>query len=188
MSHTLETIKSHPHLNPAFFPMLKRRVSAQDANRGMRDFPGHLVAVPKQVNRYLPHYGAKEAAKYAARSQQAEVFGTGLPDALRDWPKRIAAAMRQAIDGATGIAGFAETADETAVTNTGEFSVLDTVTWTSSNKAKTGQVVAVVPAGKLPIDVDVKVKDATSPRDHVSYVVSADGKSYWPRVALLTLA
>lgn len=67
----------------------------------------------------------------------------------------------------------------------GHYAPLDRVKWVSSNKAKEGTVVAVVPAGKLPRDVDVHVKDANKPRDHVSYVVVANKKSYWPRVSLL---
>lgn len=64
-------------------------------------------------------------------------------------------------------------------------SVLDRVTWTSSGKAKEGQIVAVVPAGKLPIDVDMKVKTDAGSRDHVSYVVQSGKTLYWPRVSLL---
>ena len=64
-----------------------------------------------------------------------------------------------------------------------------TVTWTSSNLEKTGEIVAVVPAGERPsTDLTPKVKDPGVPRDHESYVVKANGKHYWPRVSLLSIA
>lgn len=52
-----------------------------------------------------------------------------------------------------------------------------TVTWTSSNLEKTGEIVAVVPAGQHPsTDLTPKVKEPGAPRDHDSYVVKANGK------------
>lgn len=63
-----------------------------------------------------------------------------------------------------------------------------TVTWTSSNLEKTGEIVAVVPAGQHPsTDLTPKVKEPGAPRDHDSYVVKANGKHYWPRVSLLSI-
>ena len=63
-----------------------------------------------------------------------------------------------------------------------------TVTWTSSNMEKTGEIVAVVPPGEHPsTDLTPKVKDPGAPRDHDSYVVKANGKHYWPRVSLLSI-
>lgn len=64
-----------------------------------------------------------------------------------------------------------------------------TVTWTSSNLEKTGEIVAVVPAGQHPsTDLTPKVKEPGAPRDHDSYVVKANGKHYWQRVSLLSIA
>lgn len=72
-----------------------------------------------------------------------------------------------------------------------------TVEWSSSNQTKRGVVMSVVPAGKLPGDVNVKIKDAITPRDHESYIVrghpiaswrgekTGDNATYWPRVSLL---
>lgn len=63
-----------------------------------------------------------------------------------------------------------------------------TVTWTSSDLEKTGEIVAVVPAGQHPsTDLTPKVKKPGAPRDHDSYVVKANGKHYWPRVSLLSI-
>lgn len=63
-------------LNPLYDKKMNARQGAQAHNRaakafnlmarttGSNQFMG-LVSVPKQPNRYVPHYGAKEAAKYA---------------------------------------------------------------------------------------------------------------------------
>ncbi len=80
---------------------------------------------------------------------------------------------------------------------TARFKEGDPVEWTSSNVRKVGIVTHVIPAGVLPSDLGVKLKDATSPRDEESYVCKAykatsngDAASrgtayYWPRVSLL---
>jgi hypothetical protein len=76
------------------------------------------------------------------------------------------------------------------------------VEWVSSNTRKTGEVIAVVPPGKLPIDLGYKRLDNSGlPRDHETYIVEARGpkyvtfgptiqgagpkRIYWPRVSLL---
>ena len=73
------------------------------------------------------------------------------------------------------------------------------VRWTSSNTDKVGEIVAVVPAGKMPRDVGYpKIDHAGMHRDHDSFVVIArkpkfkNGEAvpgpkaaYWPRVSLL---
>lgn len=63
------------------------------------------------------------------------------------------------------------------------------VEWTSSNTTKCGTITHVLLPGQLPSDVGVKIKDATTPRDHFSYIVEAKVDSrkrqYWPRVSLL---
>jgi hypothetical protein len=59
----------HPHKNPAYEAQMQARREAQRRNRD--SLPAMKVAVPKQPNKYLPHYGAKEAAKYATRAQVA---------------------------------------------------------------------------------------------------------------------
>lgn len=74
----------------------------------------------------------------------------------------------------------------------------DTVTWRSQAagiwREKTGQVIAVVPAGSRPNDtfqalgMREHMKGAGWQRDHVSYVVRAGGRLYWPRVSALTPA
>lgn len=74
----LESVVAHPGLNPAYFGEMERRVSAQNHNRAAKQANedvramglGRLmpmVAVPKQPNRYVPHTGAKEAARHAGR-------------------------------------------------------------------------------------------------------------------------
>ena len=59
------------------------------------------------------------------------------------------------------------------------------VSWTSNGVQKVGEITHVVPAGKFPADVGAKIKDVGSYRDHESFVVQANGKTYWPRVSLL---
>ena len=59
------------------------------------------------------------------------------------------------------------------------------VSWTSNGVQKVGEITHVVPAAKTPSEVGAKVKDAGGPRDHESFVVQANGKTYWPRVSLL---
>lgn len=81
------------------------------------------------------------------------------------------------------------------------FKVGEQVTWTSQaqgyQKTKTGTVVAVVPAGKLPdrekFTALYKGPGVGGYRDHESYVVevaevgvrSKKTKAYWPRVSAL---
>jgi hypothetical protein len=70
------------------------------------------------------------------------------------------------------------------------FKINDPVRWTSSNKHKTGVIVGVVPAGKMPRDIGVSVGDTSLPRGHESYVVRGNAKGakpslYWPLVSLL---
>lgn len=69
----------------------------------------------------------------------------------------------------------------------------DSVAWISSNLKKTGRVVAVIPAGALPREVDPAYKklEAATPRNEESYVVlgsaARGGREalYWPRPSLL---
>lgn len=71
--HTPATLRSHAHLNPAYFPTLAERKHAQATNRQIAGLeaiygrPLRRVPVPKMVNRYLPHQGAKEASRYAGK-------------------------------------------------------------------------------------------------------------------------
>lgn len=86
---------------------------------------------------------------------------------------------------------------------TEQFAVGDRVTWTSGAggkaKAKTGEVVAVVPKDMVPRDLfqaysamraireaHLDSGFAISPRGHQSYLVSVPGRGkptlYWPRV------
>ena len=50
-------------LNPNYKHEMKKRRSVQSVNRDLP--PWRKLKVPPQPNKYLPHYGAKEAAKYA---------------------------------------------------------------------------------------------------------------------------
>lgn len=71
--HTVESLKAHPHLNPDYFPRLMQRKEAQAANRELSRLerihgkPLRRVSVPKQVNRYLPHQGAKESVRHLGK-------------------------------------------------------------------------------------------------------------------------
>ena len=68
MPHTDKTLRKHPGLNPKYFSGMKLRRKAQSHNRTVSVMCiGVRIAVPKQPNRYVPHYGAKEAAKYSTR-------------------------------------------------------------------------------------------------------------------------
>lgn len=53
--------------NPEYFDKMRARRDAQSTNRDA-PFGFGAVRVPKQPSLYVPHYGAKEAAKYAARA------------------------------------------------------------------------------------------------------------------------
>lgn len=67
------------------------------------------------------------------------------------------------------------------------FKVGDRVEWTSQaagvSKTKVGEVEMLIPAGKRP-----EMKDVGNIRDHLSYVVRANGRAYWPRVSALRFA
>ena len=79
-----------------------------------------------------------------------------------------------------------------------QYSIGHRVTWTSQaagiTKTKTGTVVAVVPTKGEPNDalaaagVRGRIKHPGYPRDHVTYVVRAGGRLYWPRVEYLAAA
>lgn len=82
---------------------------------------------------------------------------------------------------------------------TGSYGLGAEVSWTSSNTTKRGAITHVIPAGKLPSDLGVKIKDEGQPRDHESYIVRGwqidrtgnqvgRNTTYWPRVSLLKLA
>lgn len=66
-----------------------------------------------------------------------------------------------------------------------QFKLHQRVRWTSQAgghyKTKEGMIVFVVPSGIRP---DM-VREAGLPRNHESYVVSAEGQNYWPRVSAL---
>lgn len=165
-------------LNPLYDQQMNARQDAQAHNRaakafnlmarttGSDQFMGSVV-VPKQPNRYVPHYGAKGAAKYAGRGS----LGLNASRALREDP-----------------ATSKTVRDILSVADEGVAMIGQTVTWTSSNLKKTGEIVAVVPAGERPKnDFTPKVDVSGGHRDHISYVVRANGKHYWPRVSLLNL-
>lgn len=131
-----------------------------------------IKGVMTEVSRskYMPHYGKKEAAKYAGRAAAARALTIGnpayydpeTPMPQDDNPGVLSADHRERIG--------------------------QTVTWISSGKVKTGEIIAVVPSDHLPNDIlkdAPQVKDATSRRDHISYVVQVGKVRYWPRVSLL---
>ena len=55
----------HTGLNPAYRAGMEARREAQRHNRTMTFILFAKVPVPKQPNKYVPHYGVKELAKYA---------------------------------------------------------------------------------------------------------------------------
>lgn len=80
-----------------------------------------------------------------------------------------------------------------------KFEVGQKVKWISSNVRKTGEITAVVPAGKVPSEIGKpKAGGGGLPRDHESYVVHGQKQDnrgpygskaeYWPFVSLLELA
>lgn len=83
---------------------------------------------------------------------------------------------------------------------TKEFKVGDKVRWLSSNTYKVGEIVAVVPVGKTPQEVNYpKAGGGGIGRNHISYIVLGSKVStrsvrrdsreayYWPVVSLLTI-
>lgn len=77
------------------------------------------------------------------------------------------------------------------------FAVGDKVEWTSSNTRKVGEIVAVVPAGKIPSDVGFpKAGGGGIGRKQVSYIARGRKRTYrdepygsnavyWPMTSLL---
>ena len=69
MAVTGEALVKHPGLNPKYMEGVRARLDAQVHNRKARILGSMIgaIPVPKQPNKYVPHYGAKEAARYAGR-------------------------------------------------------------------------------------------------------------------------
>jgi hypothetical protein len=154
----------------------------------------------KGQSRYLPHQGERE--KTRRRRQIAERRERWLTKLARmdaplidaDYLEHFAAIVNPARNGmddrALGIFEDYEGCDSGIDTTPPAIDTHlgRTVTWTSSNKQKCGEVVGIVPAGSLPSEIGFAVGDTSRPRDHESYVVRADTKLYWPRVSLLNIA
>lgn len=189
MTLSKSTIFFHPHMNTEFASLMKWRIDAQSQNRAIAyqervmGVTLRRAPVPKQPSRYVPHTGAKEGRRYAG----VRTLGFNASRALRqraEAPGDTFDKMHQTI-GRIGdkLKDIAEQTEELR----NESSIGQIVTWTSSNLEKTGKIVAVVQPGDHPsADLKPKVKPGAA-RDHVSYVVKADGKHYWPRVSLLSV-
>lgn len=98
MPVTEKALKKHPGLNPQYARHMSDRMSAQAHNRAARErntamsaagikmgIP--LVPVPKQPNKYVPHYGAKEAARYAAKVVRHDRMGQSVRWTSSNTPK-----------------------------------------------------------------------------------------------------
>lgn len=158
-------------------PALGRRLFSRDS----RKIKGVMTEFSR--SKYMPHYGKKEAAKYAERARALNV-----PDLPADERRHLVTIgghlTLPGIELSTGQVltvplGTPSTPNDNPDMQAG-LRIGQTVTWTSNAKAKTGEIVEVVPSGEVP-----KVKDASSPRDHISYVVQVGKVRYWPRVSLL---
>lgn len=70
MAVTGNALVNHPGLNPEYMAGIRARLDAHLHNRKARILGSLIgpVPVPKQPNKYVPHYGAKEAARYAGRT------------------------------------------------------------------------------------------------------------------------
>ena len=179
---TKESVLGHPHLNPVFAGQMSDRLSAQSYNRS-RVGQVAPIRVPKQPNSYLPHIGTKEMARHEGKVSLGHNASRVLNDGMQPWQREVMQAARVISTGEEALSGIADAAMIDQHPMIGE-----TVTWTSSNLEKTGEIVAVVPAGQHPsTDLTPKVKEPGAPRDHDSYVVKANGKHYWPRVSLLSI-
>lgn len=56
-------LRNHPGLNPSYYSQMDaRRIALREKRMG------YPVYVPKQPNKYMPHIGAKQRAKGAARA------------------------------------------------------------------------------------------------------------------------
>lgn len=176
--HTTETLSKHPFVDPAFFARKAERADAQRTNRELALLertmkkPMRRVAVPKLGNRYLPHTGVKQYLKGRGISA-ANIKASGARLVMAD----PAADME--------LVHLAHKEVEALLADLPQFNIADEVRWTSSGKQKVGTVKAILRAGELPGDANCRVKDATSPRDHVSFVVAVGKTLYWPRVSLL---
>ena len=162
--------------------------------RNARNINGVMTQIG--VSKYMPHIGAKERARHAGRTTLGPNASRALRDGLTNRDIKILREINDRdlavldiemrMDRDVSLAGIDQQTEQRISRSD---MIGSTATWTSSNLQKTGEIVAVVPAGEHPsTDLTPKVKEPGAPRDHDSYVVKANGKHYWPRVSLLSIA
>ena len=187
LSRLIGMALSASNLRPDFRPR-NHEAGRYVFGRNARNINGVMTQIG--VSKYMPHIGAKERARHAGRTTLGPNASRALNDGLYPWQRDVFQALNatQQTEQRISHSDVAGTADE-ELAATEVAMIGQTVTWTSSNMEKTGEIVAVVPAGERPsTDLTPKVKDPGAPRDHVSYVVKAQGKHYWPRASLLSIA
>lgn len=69
----IKALSAHPGFNPAYLKGMERRQTVQHMNRDLPKWS--KLRTPKQPNKYVPHYGAKQAAKYATKATTAGRMG-----------------------------------------------------------------------------------------------------------------
>jgi hypothetical protein len=186
----------------------KRKVSLSEAKKGVKKFgatgglagkhgTNHMLTnqMPTETKpvtvegiiESLNKYGATGGLTGSAEGLVGE--RTSESTISRDEAEKMKRTHAVIIGTGVDAAGAAATESSLADTGTtGVFKVGDAVEWTSSNKTKFGKIEQIIPAAMLPADFGFRLKDATTPRDHESYIVRTGPTAkevYWPRVSLL---
>lgn len=197
-----KALKKHPGANPHRGQLGKRGQFMGIVTRGFRARHGQPLLTlvgPHDASRWLPHQGAQEIARRKRQAERAvnkavvrAAFKISLSDEYGHIATERAELKRKISNEVVQIIPKTNWPTPVMTSNKPFGEVQDSgnpvgkrVTWSSNGVEKVGEIVAVVPAGKVPSDFHVKVKDAGGPRDHESFAVSANGKNYWPRVSVL---
>jgi hypothetical protein len=168
----------------SYFPVPGRSTRYRHATGYDHPHGNPLYGLHKQ-SKYLPHEGKREKAR---RQRQLSPYRIGHGRVELKANETLELVEMECADQGISIEPYRSSVIGLMVDNQPHpdepaFHYGDTVCWKSSGIEKCGEVVTFIPAGDLPSKWGDHVKDATSPRDHDSYVVRVGKKLYWPRVS-----